>query len=150
MTRTEGGEQPPARSSSLYWVRWFCVLPGAIAAYSLASLAIGLLEHVNRIVKSLRLRDDLSNPDWWVYLSCAAAGGFAFVYVGAAIAPSHRFPTSIALVVISVLFAAMSTVGELQLGLVGPLLSVAGSGLSILAAAGACFKVHEDTGRVAQ
>ncbi len=68
-------------------LRWVAVLPAAI----LANYAAGFLFEIgNNITMGMRMGSDSFSSSAFIVFAANAAGGAAFVYVGARVAPSQK------------------------------------------------------------
>lgn len=87
------------------WARWFLVLPAALVAdtlsQSLASGSLGIWEIAQN--SRLALRPYIDALIWQAWAPAW------FVWVGAKVAPSHRFQTSAVLALIKILVALYNT-----------------------------------------
>jgi hypothetical protein len=74
-------------------LRWILVLPAAVAAYLLASLCVGIFCDLNAVFY------ERWSDNWKGALQCGW-GSFAFIYCGCKTAPSFKFRTAIALLLV--------------------------------------------------
>ena len=80
-------------------VRWILVLPAAIAAYVLVTLVVGIASELaaSEIVMHRASSQSLGFKNFLSQLINSITAPVGFVYLGAKVAPSHRFITAVVL-----------------------------------------------------
>jgi uncharacterized membrane protein HdeD (DUF308 family) len=91
------------------WWRWLLVLPGAIVAYILVVIPLAIAtDAIDWLPETAR--------NYLSQILHSAFGPWAFVYLGARIAPRHRFITALVLTILQALFLAITLTLGVALG----------------------------------
>ncbi|MEX2663008.1 MAG: hypothetical protein WD227_13855 [Vicinamibacterales bacterium] len=81
------------------WLRWILVLPSAAAAYLVVQLVVILLHTLAEFFRALAPIVSVMG-NYFPQLVNSIAGPYAFVWLGARVAPTHKFISAVTLAVI--------------------------------------------------
>ena len=113
--------------------RWIAVVPCAFVALLLAPFIVGVLFWISTLVSPVVLDPEAFLDRLFFELARNGAGGAAFVFIGARIAPNRRLHAAYALAVLSVLISGFTLYLAAEMGDLWAMWQIAWTGIGSLA-----------------